>query len=97
MSLDSVHSAKSMLTTTPTSPDSCLDDSESTFDGHDSFASLGEDEDDDEAYREGRNQIARQSVEGSKSSSKSRNLLKSNDFRLKKGGIQGTQLDFIAE
>jgi hypothetical protein len=102
MSLDSVHSTKShlstLMTTTPTShdSDSGLDDSESTFDGHDSFASLGEDDEDDEAYREGRNQIARQTVECTGLTS--RNVLKSNDFRLKKGGgVHGTPLDFIAE
>lgn len=74
------------------------DSDDDSFDGHDSFASLGEDDDDDEAYREGRNQIARQTVEcsrtpgvGSKTSSK-------NDFRFKKpGGVHSTPLDFIAE
>jgi hypothetical protein len=102
MSMDSVHSSKShmsVLTPTPTSPDSFLDDSESTFDGHDSFASLGSDDDeDDEAYREGRNQIARQEMEVAKP--KSNSLLKNKDFRMKRGGLNGVggaPLDFIAE
>jgi hypothetical protein len=103
MSMDSVHSTKShlstLMTATPSTvdSDSGLDDSESTFDGHDSFASLGEDdEDDEEAYREGRNQIAKQVVECTGLAS--RNVLKGNDFRLKKGGgVHGTPLDFIAE
>jgi hypothetical protein len=103
MSMDSVHSSKShmsILTATPTSPDSFLDDSSSTFDGHDSFASLGSDDDeDDDAYREGRNQIARQQMESSKP--KSMSLLKNKDFRLKRGGglngVGGAPLDFIAE
>jgi len=103
MSLDSVHSSKTqrstLVTATPSSnnSDSSLDESESTFDGHDSFASLGEDDEDDEAYREGRNQMARQTVECNRSTSP-RNALKSNDFRFKKGGGGlGAPLDFIAE
>jgi hypothetical protein len=104
MSMDSVHSSKShmsILTATPTSPDSFLDDSSSTFDGHDSFASLGSDDDeDDDAYREGRNQIARQQMESSRP--KSNSLLKNKDFRskIKRGGLNGVggaPLDFIAE
>jgi hypothetical protein len=95
-SMDSVHSTKTQMSTMKTeSDDSDLDDSESTFDGHDSFASLGDDDDDDdEAYREGRNQIARQTVECSRSAPS--NVLRNNDFRFKKGGVHGT-LDFIAE
>jgi hypothetical protein len=93
MSLDSVHSSKtqkSMLT--------AKDDSDSDFDGsdsfgdEDSFASLGEDEDDDDAYREGRNQMARQTVECSQPTTRPRTNL-----RLKKGAVNGTPLDFIAE
>jgi hypothetical protein len=102
MSMDSVHSSKShmsVLTATPTSPDSFLDDSSSTFDGHDSFASLGSDDDeDDDAYREGRNQIARQQMESARP--KSNSLLKNKDFRIKRGGLNGSggaPLDFIAE
>ena len=110
MSLDSVHTSTSQnstskktlltsgMTATPTSNDSdnsSLDDSESTFDGHDSFASLGEDSDDDEAYREGRNQIAKQTVECSRPTA-SRGL-KSNDLRFRKGGVHGTPLNFIPE
>ena len=92
MSLDSVHSTKTQLSTM-TTENSDLDDSESTFDGHGSFASLGDDDDDDEAYREGRNQMARQTIECSRSP---RSMLRNNDFRFKKGGVHGT-LDFIAE
>jgi hypothetical protein len=95
MSLDSVHSSKtqkSMLT--------AKEDSDSDFDGsdsfgdEDSFASLGEDDDDDEAYREGRNQMARQTIECSQSQSTTR---PKTNLRLKKGGVIGTPLDFIAE
>ena len=91
MSLDSVHSSKtqmSILTENVTDNSDSGDDS-SSFDG-DSFASLGEDSDDDEALRESRNQIARQRVENSPSRAKQRS--KSYEFRLK-----GTPLDFIAE
>ena len=101
-SMDSVHSSKSQMSTkvsTPTTNGSDSD-SDSTFDGHDSFASLGEDSDDDEAYREGRNQMARQTVESNRSSKSPRKkgVLGSSDFRKKGGmGIQGTPLDFIAE
>lgn len=100
-SMDSVHSSKSHMSakvSTPTTNGSDSD-SDSTFDGHDSFASLGVDSDDDEAYREGRNQMARQSVESNRSSkSPTKGVLRSNDFRRKGGmGIQGTPLDFIAE
>jgi hypothetical protein len=104
MSMASVHSSSSrtqlstVMTATPTSndsDDSGLDDSESTFDGHDSFASLGEDDDDDEAYREGRNQIAKQTVECSRPTTP--RGLKSNDLRFRKGGVHGTPLNFIPE
>ena len=72
--------------------------SDDSFEGHDSFASLGGDEDeDDEAYREGRNQMARQQVEESRAKSSQRGLIKGNDFRFKKSGLQGTTLDLIAE
>jgi hypothetical protein len=94
MSLDSVHSSKtqkSMLT--------AKEDSDSDFDGsdsfgdEDSFASLGDDDDDDEAYREGRNQMARQTIECSQSIT----TRPRPNLRLKKGGVNGTPLDFIAE
>lgn len=72
--------------------------SDDSFEGHDSFASLGGDEDeDDEAYREGRNQMARQQVEESRAKNAQRGMLKGNDFRFKKSGLQGTTLDLIAE
>lgn len=74
-------------------------DSDSSFDGHGSFASLGEDENDDEAYREGRNQMARQAVEAAATRSPaSKALLKGAELRFKKpGGLHSTPLDFIAE
>lgn len=90
MSLESVHSSKtqpSMLTAN----DSTSDLDSDSFSGQDSFASLGEEEDDDEAYREGRNQMARQTIECSESNTK-----KNYDFRLRKG-VLGMPLDFIAE
>lgn len=91
MSLDSVHSSKtqmSILTENVTDNSDSGDDS-SSIDG-DSFASLGEDSDDDEALRESRNQIARQRVENSPSRPKQRT--RSYELRMK-----GTPLDFIAE
>jgi hypothetical protein len=92
--MDSVHSSKSLLTATQTYNGSDSDMDSDSFDGHDSFASLGEGDDDDEAYRESRNQIARQTVETNATST---NVLKS-DFRLKKAALgTGTTLDFIAE
>jgi hypothetical protein len=103
MSMASVHSSCSktqlstVMTATPTSNDSDgsdLDDSESTFDGHDSFASLGEDDDDDEAYREGRNQLAKQTVECSRPTTPRG---KNNDLKFRKGGVHGTPLNFIPE
>lgn len=94
-SLASVHTATSTMLTDNSDNCSYSDDS---FDGHDSFASLGGDEDeDDEAYREGRNQMARQEVEESRAPASHRGTLKGSDFRFKKTGIQGTTLDFIAE
>ncbi len=95
-SLASVHTSSSTMMTENTVNDSDSDDADS-FDGHGSFASLGEDEMDDEAYREGRNQMARQSVETTRSPA-SKALLKSTDLRFKKpGGLHSTPLDFIAE
>jgi len=95
MSLDSVHSSKtqrSRLTNNDDS-DSDMGDSDSLSD-EDSFASLGGTEDDDEAYREGRNQIARQTIECAQSPAQS---TKPRAIRLKKGGINSRPLDFIAE
>lgn len=97
-SLASVHTTTSTMMTDNTANASDSEDGSSSFDGHDSFASLGDDEEDDEAYREGRNQIARQTIECSRTpTGSSRGTLKSNDFRFKKGGVIGTPLDFIAE
>lgn len=90
MSLDSVHSSKTQRSKlTNEEYDSDLGDSDSLSD-EDSFASLGENEEDDEAYREGRNQIARQTLECSQST-------KPRAMRMKKGGVISRPLDFIAE
>jgi hypothetical protein len=86
-SLASVHTTSSA--TRMTENDSDSDDSD--FDGHDSFASLGE-EDDDEAYREGRNQMARLTIETTR-----RSPTKTIRGLRKPGGVLGTPLDFIAE
>jgi len=89
MSLDSVHSSKtqrSMLTHDDSHSD--LEDSDSLSD-EDSFASLGENEQDDEAYREGRNQIARQTLECSQARPRT--------TKFKKSGINSRPLDLIAE
>ena len=105
MSLDSVHSSKTHLSAMA-SVDDCsdhLNDSFSTFDGNDSFASLGDDDDnEDEAYREGRNQMARQSVEFQSPRRKNvHHLLKQNRCNIKSPRSSaitgGTPLDFIAE
>jgi hypothetical protein len=93
MSLDSVHSNKTQLSMITTNDSDSAEDLGS-FGSLDSFASLGEDDHDDEAYREGRNQIARQIIECSQTDSG--NHINSLDFRLQKG-LQGTPLDFIAE
>jgi hypothetical protein len=67
-------------------------DDDSDFDGQGSFASLGEEEEDDEAYREGRNQMARLTIETTrKSPTRTIRGLR------KPGGVSGTPLDFIAE
>jgi len=86
-SLASVHTTSSA--TRMTENDSDSDDSD--FEGHDSFASLGE-ENDDEAYREGRNQMARLTIETTR-----RSPTKSIRGLRKPGGVLGTPLDFIAE
>jgi hypothetical protein len=85
-SLASVHTTSSA--TRMTENDSDSDDS---FDGQDSFASLGE-EDDDEAYREGRNQMARLTIETTR-----RSPTKTIRSLRKPGGVLGKPLDFIAE
>ena len=92
-SLDSVHTARTQLSTLSSRSlsDSDTDDSDASFD---SFAALEGDEEDDEAYREGRNQIATQTV--GRSWSSPRSILRKNDSRFKKG-VHGTTLGLIAE
>ena len=71
-----------------------------SLDGHDSFASLGEDSDDDEAYRESKNMLARQEIEQQRKSSLSSSLAPGSKSRIKRGtakGVHGAPLDFIAE
>eukprot|EP00980_Cylindrotheca_fusiformis_P006494 scaffold1378_cov137-Cylindrotheca_fusiformis.AAC.7 len=92
MSLDSVHSSKTQKSVLTTHDDSDSDFCSDSSGDEDSFASLGEDGEDDEAYREGRNQLARQTIECSQSTRPTRT-----NSRLKKGGISSTPLDFIAE
>lgn len=89
---DSLASVHTTTSTTRMSENDSDSDSSSDFDGHGSFASLGDDDNDDEAYREGRNQMARQSIESSRKSPPKmiRGLRK-------QGGVSGTPLDFIAE
>ena len=101
-SMASVHTTSSTMKTenTVNASDSDDDDHDSdSLDGHGSFASLGEDESDDEAYREGRNQMARQAVESSRLSNSPSKTIKSVDhLRFKKAaGVHKTPLDFIAE
>lgn len=102
-SMASVHTSSSTMKTENTVNASDSDDDDDhdsdSFDGHGSFASLGEDESDDEAYREGRNQMARQAVESSRSiNSPSRTVKSVDHLRFKKpGGVHKTPLDFIAE
>jgi hypothetical protein len=102
MSLDSVHSAKnSVVTRTPTTAnndsDSYSSDDDDSFGGHDSFASLGEDSEDDEAYRESRNQIARQELEGQRAKAAQKRGGSDSRFKKVSKGVHGTPLDFIAE
>ena len=89
MSLDSVHSSKTQRSRL-THDDSDSDPGDSDSLSEDSFASLGENEHDDEAYREGRNLIARQTLECSQST-------RPRGTKLKKSGINSKPLDFIAE
>lgn len=67
------------------------DDDDDSFDGEDSFASLDSDADEDEAYRESRNQMARLKIEKQKQSQDSKRTKR---FAKK---TLGTPLDFIAE
>lgn len=101
MSLDSVHSGKnSLVTRTPTTANNDSDSfgsDDDSFGGHDSFASLGEDSDDDEAYRESRNQIARQELEGQRAKAASKRGGSDSRFKKVSKGVHGTPLDFIAE
>ena len=103
MSLDSVHSAKnSIVTRTPTTANADSDsyssgDDDDSFGGHDSFASLGEDSDDDEAYRESRNQIARQELGGQRAKAAQKRGGSDSRFKKVSKGVHGTPLDFIAE
>ena len=71
-----------------------------SLDGHDSFASLGEDSDDDEAYRESKNMLARQEIEQQRKTSLTSSLAPGSKSRIKRGkatGVHGAPLDFIAE
>jgi hypothetical protein len=111
MSLDSVHSGKnSIVTGTPTTANNDSDGSigSESFDGHDSFASLGEDSDDDEAYRESKNQLRKQEIEGQDKTSHRNGIpgmaggagsKRGSDYRFKKvaKGVHGTPLGFIPE
>ena len=100
-SMASVHTTSSTMMTenTVNASDSDDDNDSDSFDGHGSFASLGEDETDDEAYREGRNQMARQALESTRSTNSPSKTIKSVDhLRFKKAaGVHKTPLDFIAE
>lgn len=103
LSLDSVHSrsrtdACSTLANTigsdSTLSDDDDDDDDRSFDDEDSFASLGSDADeDDEAHRESRNQMARLRIEDQSSSKR----VGKSRFKKKTIGAHGTPLDFIAE
>jgi hypothetical protein len=102
MSLDSVHSGKnSLVARTPTTAnvdsDSFDSDDDDSFGGHDSFASLGEDSEDDEAYRESKNQLARQELEGQQAKAVSKRGGMDSRFKKIAKGVHGTPLDFIAE
>ncbi|CAJ1962491.1 unnamed protein product [Cylindrotheca closterium] len=90
MSLDSVHSSKTQRSRLTNDDSNSDPDGSSSLSDEDSFASIGEDEHDDEAYREGRNQIARQTLECAQST-------RPRATRLKKGGINSRPLEFIAE
>jgi hypothetical protein len=110
LSMDSVHSRTTACSKTNSyGSDSfgSLDDSDSdgtdSFDGEDSFASLGSDADeDDEAYRESRNQMARLEIEKQKQVQDAkrggiRGRTAESRFKKKSLGVHGTPLDFIAE
>jgi hypothetical protein len=108
MSLDSVHSGKSRgssyVAGTPTTAQMNDDDDDDdrssslgseSLDGHDSFASLGEDSDDDEAYRESKNMLARQEIEQQQRTTMTTSSARRKHASVK--GVHGTPLDFIAE
>ncbi|KAL3925472.1 MAG: hypothetical protein SGILL_000389 [Bacillariaceae sp.] len=102
MSLDSVHSGKnSIVTRTPSTANNddsdSFDSDDDSFGGHDSFASLGEESDDDEAYRESRNQLARQELESQRAKAAQKRGGTDSRFRKASKGVHGTPLDFIAE
>jgi hypothetical protein len=101
MSLDSVHSGKnSLVARTPTTANADSDSFDSDDDsvcGHDSFASLGEDSEDDEAYRESKNQLKRQELEGQRLKASSKRGGMDSRFKKVAKGVHGTPLDFIAE
>jgi hypothetical protein len=101
MSLESVHSGKnSLVARTPTTANldsDSFDSDNDSFDGHDSFASLGEESEDDEAYRESKNQLARQELEGQKARAASKRGGMDSRFKKIAKGVHGTPLDFIAE
>jgi len=72
-------------------------DDNDSFDGENSFASLDSDADeDDDAYRESRNQMARLKIEKQKQSQDAKRVGVSR-FKKKTTGVHGTPLDFIAE
>jgi len=102
LSLSSVHSrsqkdAGSTANSFGSDSFGSLDSDDDSFDGEDSFASLDSDADeDDEAYRESRNQMARLTIEKQKQSLDTKRVGKSR-FKKKNIGVHGTPLDFIAE
>jgi len=103
LSLSSVHSRTTASGTNSYGSDSfgSLDDSdEDSFDGEDSFASLDSDADeDDEAYRESRNQMARLEIEKQKQAQDAKRvgIRPESRFKKKSTDVHGTPLDFIAE
>jgi len=103
-SLSSVHSrstAGCSKTNSYGSEDSfgSLDSDDNSFNGEDSFASLDSDADeDDEAYRESRNQMARLEIEKQKQAQDAKRVgIGTSRFKKKSIGVHGTPLDFIAE
>ena len=76
-----------------------LDSDADSFDGEDSFASLDSDADeDDEAYRESRNQMARLEIEKQQRMQDAKRVgTGTSRFKKKSVGVHGTPLGFIAE